>query len=208
MTIEQWAKAHLISSVPQDIPVWHWTHSSPVQIQERLQMGGDFSDWSEGAAGKGLYFSSSAIDVIERGPEVMYAVIPVGTPILMLDADLFNIGVPEIMEIVLLGMNWSWKPTPFRGYLDPNLGRPAQMVVPQLLEELKLPCCAYVFGFHLAFMIRDANCLRFDPQIDVVQTVANYVKAHPREQPMLAPPNAVKRWLAERVKRKKSSTKR
>lgn len=66
------------------------------------------------------------------------------------------------------------------------MARPAPAAISGLLDRLGVPCCAYVLGMHLAFMVRDARCLRLVPE-EQAQSVADYVAAHPVERPMLMP---------------------
>lgn len=200
MDILTWAEQHLLSTTPHTLPVWHWTRA-PGYTQEITSMlvpGGSFADWTEGALGRGLYVSLSAIDTIDKGPEVIYAEIPAGTRVLMVDADLFQTGVIEFMEMSLARMGWDWRPTPWRDVLRPNQALPARAVVPYLMDTLDLSAAVYIFGFQLAVMVRGAQALRYDPTVDPVETVAAYVRAHPQERPTLAPPDAARRWLAAR----------
>lgn len=200
--IESWAKAHLISEVPRELPVWHWTQStaSACQIRDILRAEGELSGWTEGAVGRGLYVSLSAIDTMDKGREVVHARLRAGTRVLMVDAELFNFGVPEMMEILLDRMGWDWQPTPWRGKLDPDAAQPAKVVIPQLLDRLDLPACAYVFGFHMAFMVRNARCLIDVTSPDPAESVAEYVRSHPKERPTLVPGAVVQQWLASRGK--------
>lgn len=202
MNIDTFAAAHLISTVPAELPFWHWTRSpaSARQLGDILSRGGDLSHLTEGAIGGGLYLSLSAIDTMDKGSEVLYTRLRAGTPVLMVDAELFNFGVPEIMEMVLEKMGWDWKPTPWRDQLAKGAGDPMKQVIPHLMEQLHLPVAAYIFGFHLAFMVRDSRCLIFDPAIDPADTVAEYHRAHPTERPMLARGDVVQDWLASRGK--------
>lgn len=200
MTLDEWARASLISHVPADLPVWHWTRAANAHaLRAALRGGRDFTDFTEGATGPGFYVSTSAIDNIDKGDEVIHGVVPAGTPVLMLDADLFGFGVSEIFEMVLQQHGWPFRPPPFRGHVDPREAQPPKASVPGLLSRLQLPACVYIFGFHLSLMLRDRAALRLDPTLDDAHSVAAYVAAHPQEAPMLTPRETVHRWLQARI---------
>lgn len=196
MNIQDWADHHLIAEVPHDLPVWHWTHMNVALLRERLEQG-DFSEFTEGAIGRGLYVSLSAIDTIDKGSQVVHAVVPAGTRVLMVDPDLFGVGVAEFFAMFVAQRGFSWKPKAGISRMDKANAQPAKVVIPRLMDMLGLSASVYIFGFHLALMIRKPDCLRIDPTIDAVRTVADYVAAHPKEQPTLVPREVVTRWLAE-----------
>lgn len=197
MTLEAFAAAHLISEVPSDLSLWHWTRSGEAAQRARAAIAGagSLQEWGEGAVGRGLYLSTSAIDLIDKGQEVVYVTLREGTRMLMVDGELFGVGVPELMELLLPRFGWTWPRTQPTVKID-RAARP-QELIPRLMDQLDLPACVYVFGFHLAVMVRDARCLRSDPSIDPARTVADYVKAHPKERPTLVGMDVVKRWLSE-----------
>jgi hypothetical protein len=197
MRIEQWASEHLIDEVPVDMPVWHWTGTQPAILMNRISHG-DLSDFSEGVTGKGFYVSTSAIDLIDKGNDVLYAVVPAGTRVLVVDPDLFGVGVVELFDMLLEQHGFRWKSGAWRGQVDRESARPAKEVVPRLLDMLGLSACLYIFGFHLAFMARTSACLRRNPTVDAARTVADYVAAHPEARPTLASMEVVKRYLAKR----------
>lgn len=202
MTLDDWARAHLIVPLPRDFRVWHWTRS-PEQaftIRAAVAAGGDLSAFGAGATGHGLYLSTSAVDLIDRGQEVVAATIVQGTPALMVDPDLFGVGFSELLEHAQRVHGLSWKPPSFRRRVDPAKAQPAPEAIDGLLDRLGAPCCEYSLGLHLAFMVRDARCLRLAPEAEQARTVADYVAAHPEDRPMLVPSGTVSRWIAARVR--------
>jgi hypothetical protein len=200
MSLNDWAQSHLLVTVPTDTRVWHWTTTSHVHsVRDRIRGGGSLRDFTEQALGSGLYLSTSAIDTIDRGDEVVTAIVPAGTQVLAVDADLFGVGVAEFFEMFLERDGYAWKVTPHRGHIDRALARPPREVVPRLVDDLGVSGCVYIFGFHLSFMFRDASGLRDDPAVDVAQTVADYVATHPKESPTLAPRERVQTWLRART---------
>lgn len=200
MELLEWARQHLVTTAPRDLRVWHWTHHSQLEgVRARMRAGESLRDFSEQALGRGLYLSGSAIDTIDKGDAVLTAIVPAGTSLLAVDADLFEFGVPEVFEHVLAREGWSWRATPSRGHIDRATARPAREVVPRLMDALGVGACVYIFGFHLALMAREGHCLRTD-DIDAARSVADYVAAHPREAPTLAPRAHVTAWLRAHVR--------
>lgn len=202
MTPDDWARAHLTVPLPRDFPVWHWTRSPDQVARARatVSAGGALTACGAGAVGHGLYLSTSAIDLMDRGQEVLAATLVEGTRVLMADPDVFGVGFSELLEHALRTVSFPWKAPHRRSPVDPAAVRPAPDAIDGLLERLGLPCCAYVLGLHLAFMVRDASCLRLVPETEQARTVADYVAAHPQERPMLVPRETVSRWIATRVR--------
>ncbi len=145
--------------------------------------------------GQGLYLSTSATDLMDRGEEVLAAVLPAGTPVLMIEPTLFSVGFPELLDMALRRLAWHWE-APDGG--PPPL-RPAPEVIDSLLEELSLPACAYVLGMHLAIKVVDGRCLRLLPANEQVRSVADYVDANPKDRPMMVSQSTIQRWIRTRV---------
>ncbi|MFO0762923.1 MAG: hypothetical protein U0359_41185 [Byssovorax sp.] len=204
MKLDEWAEKHLVVTLPRDFSVWHWTRSPETvrKLRALIDAGGDLSASSTsdmGAVGHGLYLTTSAIDLMERGEEVLAATVVQGTRALMVHPDLFGVGFPELFEIGLSRVGWSWELPSFARKINPAEARPAPQVLDGLLARLDLPCCVYIYGMHLAFMVRDARCLRLVPEMDQARTVADYVKANPKDRSMLVPHEVVTRWIARRA---------
>jgi hypothetical protein len=131
---------------------------------------------------------------------VVAATVVSGTQALMAHPELFGVGFSELLEVALRAQGWSWKIPSFRKKVDPETARPGPEVIDGLLARLELPCCAYAYGLHMAFMVREARCLRLVPEGEEAQTVADYAAAHPHDRPMLVPREVMTRWIAERVR--------
>jgi hypothetical protein len=202
MTLDDWARSHLLVTLPRDFPVWHWTRT-PVQaerVRAAVAAGDDLSACGSGATGHGLYLSTSAVDLMDRGQEVVAATVLGGTQALMVHPELFGVGFSELLEHTLHAQRWSWKIPSFKKKVDPASARPGPEAIEGLLDRLGLPCCAYVLGLHMAFMARHARCLRLVPEAEQPRTVADYVAAHPHDRPMLVPRETITRWIAARVR--------
>lgn len=192
-----WINKNLVTQVPRDIPVWHWSNADAVNnIRSIAENGGTFDRFNRGAVGRGLYVSTSAVDLMDRGNEIFYARLRSESAALIIEPALFNVGVPELFGMMLMKSGWSDyrcpRPEPgIKEYLTPDVPG----VIDRLLAELKIPCCVYAFGLYLTFMVRDGSCLEYDKGIDPASTVITYHRAHPKEVPMLAP-DRLNQWLA------------
>lgn len=191
-------KKNLVMQAPRDIPIWHWTnYDSLKRIQGIIQSGGTLDQFNKGAVGRGLYVSSSAIDLMDRGTEVFYAEISSGSNVLVIEPYLFNVGVPELFEMMLKQNGWSdYRYQPVDEKMKEAISRDVPASIDRLLRELDIPCCVYAYGLYLAFMIRDSSCLKYDRGIDPASTVIRYHREHPGETPMLAP-HRLEQWLEE-----------
>ena len=203
MTLKEYAQENLVSAVPADVRVWHWTGrpGAVSVIAQRITDGADCSDMGQGALGPGLYVSTSPVDLMDPGQNVLAAVLRSGTRVLMVDPLLFQVGTPEILDVTLARLRWPFRFPRFHGKVDPEHAVPPNEVVPALLRQLDLPAAAYIYGLHLAFVVRSGACLQFDPEIDAVELVAEYAKQNPHDRPMLLPANAVEQWLARQGRR-------
>lgn len=196
MNIEDWVKEELITTTPHDIPLWHWSDSQAIaELKENLSARGDFRHYRQGAVGHGLYASCSAVDLIERGPEVIHFKVKQGTQVLMVHPIVFQMGVPEFFETTMKNMGWSDFQLPKPG-IDLGLFPDTPAIIDTLLDRLQLPCCFYMLGMNLACMIHDSSCLDFDPDVDTAKTVLEYHRANPQDIPMLAP-HLLTAWLAK-----------
>lgn len=199
MLLEDYARKNLVTTVPHDIRVWHWTaRPGAVSIMgRRIMDAGDCSDLGQGALGPGLYLSTSAVDLMDRGPQVLTAVLRAGTPVLMIDPELFSVGSPELFEMELNHFEWPFSFPDWRSSkVSPSSADPASETAPRLMKELGTPAAAFVLGLHLAFVVPSGSCLQFDPAVDSTRLVADYVRQNPHDRPMLLPRNAVEQWLA------------
>lgn len=198
MSLEEYAKARLLTEIPHEMRLWHWTRSeqSARSIARRLQDSGDCTDLGQGIVGPGLYLSTSAVDLMDRGTNVLTAVMPAHTPVLMVDAACFSVGTPELFEIRLIEHDWAFRFPDPGADVEPGAGSPATDTVPVLMESLHVDVAVYIYGKHLACYVRSAAALCYDPEMDVVQTVADYAQKNPWDRPMLLAGNAVERWLA------------
>lgn len=198
MNPTDWARANLLTNIPRDISIWHWSAKDSIdRITRVIQSNGRFDEFRGGAVGRGLYVSTSAIDLMDRGSEVFYAKIQNGTKALIIDPTVFNVGQVEILEMELQRHGWhNFEFPPCEQELKKAFSANPPAMIEQLLEKLEVPCCVYVFGFYLAFMIRDSRCLLFDSHIAPASTVLKYHHEHPREKPMLAP-HLLEQWLAK-----------
>ncbi|OQY55177.1 MAG: hypothetical protein DRR08_22815 [Candidatus Parabeggiatoa sp. nov. 2] len=196
MNIKAWAKKELISTVPSDIPLWHWSHAkSIINIMQIIQTQDNFRHFRQRAVGSGLYASTSAVDLMEYGPSVIHFKVKQGTEALMIHPVVFSVGVPEIFDMALEHSGWTdFHPSVSTATVC-DVEQPAD-VIDELLDELELPCCFYTFGLYLACMVRDSRCIDFDPQINSNETVLAYHKANPEEVPMMAP-HLLPAWLAK-----------
>jgi hypothetical protein len=194
MSIKIWAKKELIATTPTDIPLWHWSSGEAIAaIKRTILAQGHFRHFRQRAVGCGLYGSTSAVDLMERGPEVIHFKVKQGTQALMIHPIVFQIGIPEIFEMALDNLGWSDFQLPDAKLEE--IERPAD-VIDELLDELQLPCCFYSLGLYLACMVRDSRCIDFDPALDSNQTVLAYHQANPQDIPMLAP-QLLPAWLAK-----------
>ncbi len=194
MNIKVWAKNELIATTPDDIPLWHWSSGKVIaELKRTILTQSGFRHFRKGAVGSGLYASSSAVDLMERGPEVIHVKVKQGTQALMIHPVVFQTGMPETFEMALNSLGWSDFHLPSLDVKLDSVSRTAD-VIDDLLDELKLPCCFYVFGLHLACMVRDSRCLNFDPGLDSTKTVLAYHQANPHDIPMLAP-QLLSAWL-------------
>lgn len=193
----KWTKGHLLTEIPVNIPVWHWSNTDSLNRITRIILdGGSFDQFNRGAVGSGLYVSTSAIDLMDRGTEVFYAEVKKGSKALLIDPRLFNTGVMELFEITLKQHGWSdFKYQPID---DPKikeaLSGNTPGIIDQLLRKIDIPCCVYSYGLYLAFMIRDSSCLLYNEAVDPAATVLQYHREHPHEVPMLAP-DRLRSWL-------------
>jgi len=195
MNIKVWAKNELIATTPSNIPLWHWSDDKTIaKLKLIILAHGSFRHFRQGAVGSGLYASNSAVDLMERGPQVIHFNIKPGTKALMIHPLVFSTGMPEIFEMALESLNWSDFHLPVPNAKLDIVSQPA-LVIDNLLDELELPCCFYTFGLHLACMVRDSRCLNFDPELDSIKTVLTYHQANPQDIPMLAP-QLLSNWLA------------
>jgi hypothetical protein len=99
-TIELQSIAASFSLVtPDSLSLWHWTDPARKKIiMGRIGTTAGFADFSEGACGRGFYTSLSAIDLIDRGNEVLDA----GT----CDGCLFSFGMN--LAVMLRTSNRTW----------------------------------------------------------------------------------------------------
>src|ERR1700733_602398 len=111
MTLDDWARSPLLVTLPRDFPVWHWTRTPAQADRARAAVmgGGELSGCGSGATGHGLYLSTSAVDLMDRGQEVVAATVLGGTPALMVHPELFGVGFSELLVHVLRVQEWSWK---------------------------------------------------------------------------------------------------
>ncbi|MCP5050031.1 MAG: hypothetical protein GY940_22880, partial [bacterium] len=186
----------LVIQVPCDIPVWHWTsNDSMKRIQGIIENRGTFDQFNNGVVGHGLYVSSSAIDLMDRGNEVFYAKISSGSNVLVIEPGLFKVGVPELFRMMLKKNGWSdYRYQPVDKKTKEAICADVPGSIDRLLHDLDIPCCVYAFGLYLAFMIRDSSCLKYDAHIEQASTVLKYHREHPAEVPMLAP-HLLEQWL-------------
>jgi hypothetical protein len=133
---------------------------------------------------------------MDRGTNVLTVVIPAQTPVLMVDSACFSVGTPELFEMRLIEQDWGFRFPDPGAEIEPGVGSPAADTVPRLMESLQVDVAVYIYGMHLACCVRSAAALRYDPEVDVVQTVADYAQKNPWDRPMLLAGKAVERWLA------------
>ncbi len=195
-SLVKWIKKHLLTEVSVNIPVWHWSNTDSLnRITKTILDGGSFDKFNRGAVGSGLYVSTSAIDLMDRGTEVFYAEVKKGSKALMIDPRLFSTGVTELFEITLKQHGWSdFKYPPFDPEIKEALSNNPPGIIDQLLGCIDIPCCVYCYGLYLAFMIRDSFCLFYDEAVDPAAAVLKYHREHPLEEPMLAP-DRLRMWL-------------
>lgn len=201
MELDEETRRRLIVKVHRALPLWHWTRdrSTVATIRAKVAAGERFDDWADGAVGPGLYLSTSAIDLFDRGPEVFHAVLREGTDVFVVDPLVFGVGFPELMELALAKLEWAdaWR-APER--LPPrHTSANASATVGPLLTALGVPACVYVLGMHLAVMVRDGRCLDDPGEARAVSSVAEYVREHPRERAMLVPQESVHAWVRAKV---------
>lgn len=197
MEFDEATRERLIVKVPRALPLWHWTRdqATVAKIRAKLAAGERFDGWAQGAVGPGLYLSTSAIDLFDRGPEVFHAVLRAGTEVLIIDPLVFGVGFPELMEMAFAKLGWAdaWR-APER--IPPrHTSANAATTVGPLLATLDVSACVYVLGMHLAVMVRDGRCLEDPGETRDVSSVAEYVREHPNERAMLVPKEAVHAWV-------------
>ncbi len=200
MNLKDWARQHLVVKVPRDLSLWHWTRSraSVHNLRGLIEAKSELAGAGNGATGQGLYMTTSAVDLIDRGDEVLFATLPAGIEVLMIDPELFGVGFPETLKEALARLKWKCKLPRFRGKVDPTAANPAPEVIDRLLPDLNVAGCAYVYGMHMAFMITQGSALRLGPAAEQERTVAEYVKANPKDRPMLVPYSKIEQWIASR----------
>jgi hypothetical protein len=173
----------------EDTATWHWTqHHEAEEIQQVVACQGSFSSFGQGPVGHGLYLSLSAVDTIERGLDPIRMVLRKGTRLLVADPRVFNVGVPEILigEIKRASLV-RWRPPLLWRAAREAVAADVPGAVDGLLARLEVPACLFIFGLCLAVMVRDARCLRIDPDVDPAGSVLAYHEQHPLESPTLAP---------------------
>ncbi|HCM24989.1 MAG TPA: hypothetical protein DIC34_00310 [Treponema sp.] len=73
----------LVVGTPFDLPVWHWSPSAdiPFMTSACIRIQVPCTGWGKGQLGPGLYFSSSAVDCIDRGPYVAHTLLKRERPV-------------------------------------------------------------------------------------------------------------------------------
>lgn len=203
----KFAKDRLLIEIPANTPVWHWSNADSLhRIARIVKDGGSFDKFSKGAVGSGLYVSTSAVDLMDRGAEVFYAEIGMGSKALVIDPRLFDVGVPELFDLALRRRGWGYvKRTPVGKKMKNALSEDPPGMIDHLLRDIDIPCCVYCYGLHLAFMVRDSSCLLHDETVEPEATVIKYHMENPGEAPMLAP-GRLRLWLENRLGQRTGST--
>ncbi|MBF0239241.1 MAG: hypothetical protein HQM12_16190 [SAR324 cluster bacterium] len=192
-------RSKLILETPYDIPLWHWSGVLQCkEITERIRLGKSFEDFSPlGVLGGSLYMSASALDLMDKGTEVVHALLREGTPILVLDPHLFQEGEPEILFSYLRKNRWPKKRWPKWEESAIQVFTPCEKELYSLLfRELNISAIIYAFGLYPAYAIRQGACLRLDDSKTHEQSVLDYYHDHSDEILFFAEPH-LKKWLKQ-----------
>ncbi len=193
--IIDWVAQNMFATTKKDIDLWHWSSKPLIDNIKRIFVSnGNFLNFNKGAIGHGLYASTSAVDLIEKGQEVLHFKVKKGTRALVIHPWVFPIGMPEFFEMSLKELQWTDFKLPeaeFRLGVDDDINK----IIDEMLQELNPECCFYCFGYNLACLIRHSSCVDFDPDENPVPGVIEYHKKKPHDIPMLAP-HLLKAWLA------------
>lgn len=192
--IINWNAKKMFATTTKDIDLWHWSSKTLIdKIKRILVSGGSFCHFNRGAIGRGLYVSTSAVDLIEKGTEVMHFRLKKETKALVIHPWVFPIGMPEFFEISIEKLQWTDFKLPeaeFRLGLKDDINQ----IIDKMLDELNPDCCFYCYGYNLACLIRNSACVDFDEKDNAIQSVIEYHKNNPNDIPMLAP-HLLKAWL-------------
>lgn len=187
----------------EPLSLWHWSDRERIRtIAARLGSRAGFGDFSSGACGQGLYTSFSAVDLIDRGDEVIHLYLKPESRLLIVHPDVFGVGFSELFDFSLKRLGWTWKlPKPDLAGLElGGLDRKAlkdSSILAGLMDAGECDGCLYSYGMNLAVMLRTSHRAWTDPSEDVVSTIRAYSEKHPEDVPMLAP-DKLRHWLAAR----------
>ena len=182
---------------PDSLSLWHWTEPAKKKvIMGRIGTTVGFADFSEGACGRGLYTSLSAIDLIDRGNEVVHLHLQAGSRLLMVYPEFSRVGFVELFEMGLKRLGWHWSP-PEQGlsYPAPETYKTSTLIN-ELLDAGTCDGCLFSFGMNLAVMLRTSNRTWMDPEEDLVMLIKDHILRHPEDIPMLAPDKPAQ-WLRQ-----------
>lgn len=166
-------------------------------IAERIGTEEGFNDFSTGACGRGLYTSCSAVDLIDRGDEVIHLHLMTESKLLMIDPEVFGVGFSELFEMALHRLSYHWVPPDSEQNRRLAKAFAAPELIDPLLDAGEFDGCLFSYGLNPAVMLRTSNRTWRDGEEDCVALVKTYAERHPGDIPMLAP-GKLRQWLAAR----------
>ncbi len=180
-------KSKMLFTMPENLDLWHWTNIYRYsQIKKNIECGYDFTDYKIGATGRGLYASTSAIDLMNKGDNIIFFKLKKGSSILVPDPAIFCVGIEEFHEMSLSKLDLpTYKFDDYSDELKKHFrSNPTVEKIEELMVAINPDACFYSFALKMSVMIRYNKAIIWDKTIDAEETVVEYYKHNPNEMLM------------------------